>query len=130
MFAHWAVAYLVADYWMLSMFILLGLSYLLPLSLFGTALPATVARDGTYHLSQGLRVALPMMGKLLLGPGIVFLASSIASLNYAPMLMDLRGPAMWAFSIAKSLLGFLSSILTVAILCDTYRKTRPAPDTA
>ncbi len=45
--------------------------YLLALSLFGTALPAMVARDGSYRISQGVSVALPTMWRLVLGPGLV-----------------------------------------------------------
>lgn len=103
--------------------------YLLVLGLFGTALPAAVARDGTYRLSQGLRVALPTMAHLVLGPGLVGLALALGTLGATYGLTALgfadNSPIQLALNIAARTLGFLTTILAVAVLCDMYRKTRP-----
>lgn len=107
--------------------------YLIALGLFGTALPASVAQDGTYRLSQGLRVSFPTMGRLILGPGVVGLVvvaavllagQPLARLNLAEDSLVLLG---WYILIRT--LGFLSTILAVAVLCDMYRRTRPGPVT-
>jgi hypothetical protein len=55
--------------------------YLLVLSLFGTVLPATVARDGSYRLSQGVRATFATMWRLVLGPGVVGFVFVVATLE-------------------------------------------------
>lgn len=103
--------------------------YLLVLGLFGTALPAAVARDGTFRLSQGLRVALPMMVQLVLGPGLVGLVMVSAAFTAGYTLSTLGfaedSLAQLALNIAIRTLGLSITILAVAVLCDMYRKTRP-----
>ena len=114
-----------------TLFLFLFPTYLLVLGLFGTMLPATVDRDGTYRLSQGLRVALPTMGKLILGPGFMGLILLVATVAAARTLTTLgiaeHSPAMLFLHIATRTTGFLTTILAVAVLCDAYRKTRPEP---
>ena len=125
---------MVADHSQAIMLLFLFPTYLLTLSLFGTTLPATVARDGTYRLSQGLRVALPTMGKLILGPGLVGLILLVVTIAAAHALTThgfaADSHAMLALNIATRTTGFLTAILAVAVLCDAYRKTRPAPQAA
>lgn len=125
---------LVADHSPGTLLLFLFPTYLVVLGLFGTALPATVARDGTYRLSQGLRVALPTMGKLILGPGFVGLILLVATIAAARSLATFGiaedSPAMLALYIATRTTGFLTTILAVAVLCDAYRKTRPATQAA
>ncbi len=103
--------------------------YLLVLGLFGTALPAAVARDGTYRLSQGLKVALPTMVQLVLGPGLVGLAIFLVTFAVIQGLSALGfaedSLAQLAFYVVARTLGFFVTILAVAVLCDMYRKTRP-----
>lgn len=105
--------------------------YLIALSLFGTALPATVARDNTYRVTQGLRATLSTMWRLILGPGVVGLLILVATI--------LAGKALEALGVTEDslltlgyfvlirTLGFLTTILAVAVLCEMYRKTRPPP---
>lgn len=125
---------MVADHSPGTLLLFLFPTYLLVLGLFGTALPASVARDGTYRLSQGLRVALPTMGKLILGPGLVGLILLVATVAAAHALTTLGSsedsPDMLVLNIATRTTGFLTTILAVAVLCDAYRKTRPSPRAA
>ena len=106
--------------------------YLLVLSLFGTALPATVARDGTYRLSQGLRATFRTMWRLVLGPGligVVLLAATIASTQAIEALgAPEESPILLAYFIVLRTLGFLTTIIAVAVLCEMYLRTRPALD--
>ena len=125
---------MVADHSQGTLLLFLFPTYLLVLGLFGTALPATVARDGTYRLSQGLRVALPTMGKLILGPGLVGLVLLVATIAAARALtaegFTQNSPVLLVLNIATRTTGFLTTILAVAVLCDAYRKTRPHPHSA
>jgi hypothetical protein len=103
--------------------------YLLALSLFGTALPAVVARDGTYRLAQGMRAGFQTMWRLVLGPclvGAVLLALAVLSGRWAARLPE-DSLVLLAYYTATRLLGFLPTILAVAVLCEMYRKTRPKP---
>jgi hypothetical protein len=123
-----AIGYLERDN-IVGIILIFVTAYLLILSLFGTALPAAVARDGTYRVSQGLRVTLSTMWRLILGPGVVgfvLVAATILAggmLNSAGMAED--SLLMLAFFIVTRTLGFLTTILAVSILCEMYRKTRP-----
>lgn len=115
----------------LAMLTLIFPIYLLSLSLFGTALPATVARDGTYRLAQGVRAAFATMWRLILGPGVVGLVLFIGAIA-AGRVMDSLGiaadsPVALALNIVLRTLGFLTTILAVAVLCEMYRRTRPEP---
>lgn len=105
--------------------------YLLVLSLFGTALPATVARDGTYRVSQGVRATFGTMWRLVLGPGLVGLVLLAATVASGPALEALgtpeKNPILLACYIVLRTLGFLTTIIAVAVLCETYRRTRPEP---
>lgn len=105
--------------------------YLLALSLFGTALPATVAHDGTYRLSQGVRATFQTMWWLVLGPGLVgtvLVAANLASSHVVEAFgVSERSPILLAYHVLFGTLSFLSTILAVAVLCEMYRKTRPEP---
>jgi hypothetical protein len=104
-------------------------TYLIALSLFGTALPAVVARDGSYGLQQGLRAGFQTMWRLILGPclvGAVLVALAVLSGRWAAGLPD-DSLVLLAYFTAARLLGFLPTILAVAVLCEMYRKTRPKP---
>lgn len=105
--------------------------YLLTLSLFGTALPATVARDGTYRLSQGLRAGFQTFWRLIVGPGLVgavLLAATLASGMglQASGVPDDSLIVLAYFTLLRTG-GFLTTIFAVAVLCDMYHRTRPAP---
>lgn len=105
--------------------------YLLTLSLFGTALPATVARDGTYRFWQGLKASLSTMWRLVLGPGVIGLVLIVATILSGNALGSLGvaddSLVALAFYIVLRTLGFLTTIFAVAVLCEMYRKTRPEP---
>jgi hypothetical protein len=105
--------------------------YLLTLSLFGTALPATVARDGTWRVAQGLRATFETMWRLLAGPALVGLAVLVliyfADRAIAGFGLAEDSPLLLVWFIVIRTLGFLSTILAVAVLCEMYRRTRPAP---
>ena len=107
------------------------LTYLLMLSLFGTALPATVARDGTYRLRQGVRASFQTMWRLVLGPG-TFGVLLLVVLSFSDRAMAALGLAetsliMLGYLILLRTVGFLTTILAVAVLCEMYRQTRPKP---
>ncbi len=105
--------------------------YLVTLSLFGTALPASIARDGTYRVTQGLRATLSTMWRLVLGPGVTGLILLVATFlsGYALGSLGVTEDSLitLAYYIALRTLGFLTTILAVAVLCEMYRKTRPDP---
>ena len=105
--------------------------YLLTLSLFGTALPATVARDGTYRLSQGLRAGFQTFWRLVAGPGLVgavLLAAAWSSnLGLGALGVTEDSLIILAYFTLLRTLGFLTTIFAVAVLCDMYQRTRPAP---
>ena len=105
--------------------------YLLALSLFGTALPATVARDGTYRVSQGLQATFATMWRLVLGPGVIGFVLIVATVLAGRALGSLGvaedSLVALAFFIVLRTLGFLTTIFAVAVLCEMYRKTRPEP---
>jgi hypothetical protein len=103
--------------------------YLVTLSLFGTALPATVARDSTYRVSQGLRATLSTMWRLVLGPGVIGVALMVTTV-FASNALGSLGVAedsliVLAYYIVLRTLGFLTTIFAVAVLCEMYRRTRP-----
>jgi hypothetical protein len=103
--------------------------YLVTLGLFGTALPATVARDGTYRLTQGLRVSLQTMWRLVLGPGVIGFVLLVATV-LADRALDSLGVSedsliMLAYLAVQRTLGFLTTIFAVAVLCEMYRRSRP-----
>ena len=122
---------LVEDHSQLTLLLFLLPIYLLALSLFGTALPATVARDGTYRLVQGLRATLSTMWRLILGPGVVGLVLITATIaaGYAIASSGIAedSPVVLVHYILIRTFGFLSTILAVAVLCEMYRRTRPEP---
>lgn len=106
--------------------------YLLALSLFGTALPALVDRNPQYRLMAGLRASPRTLGYLLVAPvpvGAALFAALIAlgasPLGTSPLLLSPLGQL--AISIAIQTLGFLPTILAVAVLCHVYRLITPPP---
>ncbi len=103
--------------------------YLVALSLFGTALPASVARDGTYRLSQGLRATFQTMWRLVLGPGVVGLVLLVLVVLCSRWIEALPDDSLilLAYFTVGRLMGFLPTILAVAVLCEMYRRTRPVP---
>jgi hypothetical protein len=107
--------------------------YLAVLSLFGTALPASVSREGTYRLSEGLRATFQTMWRLILGPGLVGLAVVagvvLADQALARLTLAEDSLAMLVWFVAVRTLGFLSTIHAVAVLCEMYRRTRPTSGT-
>lgn len=103
--------------------------YLVTLGLFGTALPATVARDGSYKVSQGLRAGLAIMWRLVLGPGVVgflILAGTVIAGNALGSLGVAEDSLVTLayFTLIRTM-GFLTTIFAVAVLCEMYRRTRP-----
>jgi hypothetical protein len=111
--------------------ILLFPLYLLSLSLFGTALPASVARDGTWQVAQGLRLTFATMWRLILGPGIVGAALLAATVFSSRALDSLQlaedNLILLAYFILLRTAGFLTTTLAVAVLCHMYVRSRPDP---
>ncbi|WP_309663645.1 hypothetical protein [Tabrizicola sp.] len=104
--------------------------YLIALSFFGTTLPALVVRDGSYRVSQGLRSGFQTLWRLLIGPAL-FGAVLIALLYKVGAVLDNAGmqgdsAATLAWFILIRTLGFFTTILAVAVLCEMYRRTLPA----
>jgi hypothetical protein len=114
-----------------AMLLIFLLIYLVTLSFFGLALPASVARDGSYRLSQGLRSGFQTMWRLVLGPGVIGFALLTATALSGNALVSLGvtedSNLMLAYYIALRTMGFLTTIIAVAVLCEMYRKTRPDP---
>ncbi|AMY68168.1 hypothetical protein [Frigidibacter mobilis] len=98
--------------------------YLLALGLFGTLLPASVTRDPRYTLRAGMQQALPTMGRLILGSGLVgaFNLVLVSGLEiWASQWPALQGPVPMALlGLLATTFGFLTSILGAATLCAAY----------
>ncbi len=105
--------------------------YLLALSLFGTALPALVERNQAYKLSAGLRTFFPTLWRLLLGPTLVgaflfiVLIASDRLLANMPTYHSSVGQLLTA--IISRTLGFLPTVLAVAVLCHVYQRAKVSP---
>jgi hypothetical protein len=110
----------------LLMLLTTGLFYLIALSLFGTALPALVARSGKYRLSAGLKMALGTLWRLAVGPGLVqiivfgLLTGVDGVLLHTPAAQTEAVQFMMA--IIATTLSFLPSLLGVAVLCHMYEE--------
>lgn len=100
--------------------------YLLSLSLFGTALPASVARPGNFRMSAGIRACFGTMWRLVLGPGVVQILILGLAIGTHYLLRDLpayqSSTGQLAVSIIASTLSLLPSLLGVAVLCHMYQK--------
>lgn len=109
-----------------------ALAYLLALSLFGTVLPALVARDRSYRLSDGIRVTFQTMWRLLVGPGVVGLAGYVIAVLITRLQTSLGiSPGSLAelgLLVLFRIMGFMTTILAVAVLCSMYRKVTPGPE--
>lgn len=104
-------------------------AYLLILSLFGLGLPAIVARNRAYRLRTGLKASPRVALGLILGPGVtggLILAAGLLVLSRLEALPALQtGFSQWALGTLATTLGFLSTILAVAVLCHAYRRAYP-----
>lgn len=104
--------------------------YLLSLSMFGTALPASVARPGNFRMSSGIKATFGTMGRLILGPGVaqVLVLGVLIGLEY--LLKDVPGfqsvAGQLAFGVLVSTASLLPSLLGVAVLCHMYQKIMAA----
>jgi hypothetical protein len=104
--------------------------YLLCLSLFGTTLPASVARAGNYRLAMGMRVTLGTMWRLIAGPALVFplLLAPIFAIDWLakgiPALQGAIGQIVIGALITTIVV--LPSVMAVAVLCHMYQKITPA----
>ncbi len=100
--------------------------YLLVLSMFGTSLSASVARQPGYRVSLGLRATFATMWPLVLGPGIL----GLVSLMLALLLARLQGAwpplatpvGTFAVAVFLQCLSLANSALAVAVLCAMYRR--------
>jgi hypothetical protein len=114
----------IGDEVLVSMALYTAPLYLISLSMFGTALPASVARPGNFQMSKGIKVAFGTMWRLILGPGVVFVVGFgiLIAANY--LLRDLPAYQSTAgqlvFLTLATLLGFLPSMLGVVVLCHMY----------
>jgi hypothetical protein len=114
-----------------------GFFYLIALSLFGTALPATVARSGRYRLSAGLKKTFDTMWRLAVSAGLVqvilfvLLNQVDQTLLHSPTYQ--AEPVQVVMAIIATTLSFLPSLLGVAVLCQMYEKiiaAAPGPENA
>lgn len=90
-----------------------------------------MAKDGTYRLSQGLEVAHRTIWRLVLGPEVagfgLLILTPIIDWQHISVGVAEDSLITLALFVASRTLGFLPSILAVAVLFDTYRQTRPEP---
>lgn len=112
--------------------VLVGLAVALgTLGLFGTAMPAAVARDPRWRPGAGLPLAALVMCRLLTGPGLALLALAAGvtglALAGAPVTGNPHPAQGFLLGLLVTFLGFYPSVLTVAILCEAYRRIVPAP---
>lgn len=101
-------------------------AHLVMLGLFGTVLPALVARNPAYRLANGMRTFLPALGYLILGPGVTGLVIVAAASGFQ-IAQQTLGVGTGSVSdlatfIAFRTAGFLPTILAVAVLCNMYRR--------
>lgn len=103
--------------------------YLVSLSLFGMGLPALVARNRAYRLTTGLKVSPRIALGLILGPGLTGGLLLALTLLFAARFGDLpdHSPvSQWVLGTVITTLGFLPTILAVAVLCHAYRRAHPS----
>ena len=104
--------------------------YLIALSAFGTVLPALVERNRAYKVSSALRATFRTMWRLLLGPalvGAVILAALIFLNNWLATNPTYQSAAgQFVAGVLARTLGFLPTVLAVAVLCQVYQMIRPA----
>lgn len=104
--------------------------YLLSLSLFGTALPASVARPGNFSMSAGIRACFGTMWRLVLGPGVVQILIYGLIIGLDSLLRDVpayqSATGQLAANTVASTLSLLPSLLGVAVLCHMYQKVMDA----
>jgi hypothetical protein len=104
--------------------------YLVSLSLFGTALPASVEQPGNFRMVGGMRMCLGTMWRLILGPGVMRVAVYGLAfglnyvLGYIPAFDSEAGQLV--ANIVGSALGSLPFVMAVAVLCHMYRKVMAA----
>lgn len=100
--------------------------YLIALSVFGTALPASVARPGNFKMSSGIKATFGTMWRLILGPGLaqILVLGLIFGLHY--LLQDIpayQSPiGQLGAAVISTTAGFLPSLLGVAVFCHMYKK--------
>jgi hypothetical protein len=110
----------------LLMLVVTGLVYLIALSLFGTVLPALVARSGRYRFSTALKMTFGTLWRLAVGPGLAqiivfaFLTGVDRLLLHTPA--SQTEAVQLAMAILATTLSFLPSVLGVAVLCHMYKK--------
>jgi hypothetical protein len=100
--------------------------HLLSLSMFGTALPASMSRNGRFRMASGIKNTFGTMLRLIAGPGL----ASVPALGFYIALGYLSGtvPALQntagqlAISVLVTTASFLPSLLVVAVLCHMYQK--------
>ncbi len=111
--------------------------YALVLAVFGTALPASAVRDRfglRLTLSRGRRTGWGVLGGLIVGPGLFWVATAAGQIGLARLV----GPvpafhedgvgfnlAALAWKVPHELLTLFNATLTVAVLCRAYRKVAP-----
>lgn len=104
-------------------------AYLLLLSLFGLGLPAIVARNRAYRLTTGLKAGPRLALGLIFGPGVtggLILALTLLAFPRLATLPALQASfGEWALGTLATTLGFLPTILAVAVLCQAYRRAYP-----
>lgn len=102
--------------------------YLVFLSLFGMGLPALVARNSAYRLTTGLKASPRIALGLILGPGLaggLILALTFLFVAWFGDLPDHSPFGQWVLGTLITTLGFLPTILAVAVLCQAYRRAYP-----
>lgn len=106
--------------------------YLIVLSLFGTLLPAAVQGNKSFRVVHGMRAWFQVMWRLLLGPGVVGAAFFAGAVGWATLAFRYRLPegpvAEFITNTVLGAIGFLPSILAVAVLCDVYKRIAPPLD--
>lgn len=108
------------------MLLFLGPLYLVSLSMFGTALPASVARPVNFQMSKGIRATFATMWRLILGPGVTTVATFGLLIAVGYLLGDT--PAFQSnigqlfFLTIATLAGFFLSLLGVVVLCHMYHR--------
>jgi hypothetical protein len=102
----------------------LGPLYFIVLSIFGTALPASVARPGNFQMSKGVKATFGTMWRLILGPGVATVAmfGLLIAVEFllgdSPTLQSTVGQMV--FLTLATMLGFFPSLLGVVVLCHMY----------
>lgn len=109
--------------------------FLVFLGTFGATLPAVMDGLSTrYSFGKAAEATLAVVGRLLLGPGLIWAAliwalyAKAAAFGVWDQGLDANQTTAFAFRLVFALASLLGTTLAAAVLCSAYRKLVPKVD--